>query len=353
MRRRWLVPLLFLALMGVSLSPAMAQAQGVKDGIQSKKARFAAAKKNFRQGRKFLSEKRYGEAVVAFRKAYEITSDGLVMGQVALAYEKAGDYRGALKAYEVYRDALPKRKQRGARIKIRKCKHMIKRGKSKRLAIPEEQKPAPLVPGNKAPKPVLANTKGQNTKAAAPKGAVKAVTPTKADQGQAGAASAGTKTHEGKVAKGATVAKAGKGQASTDNGESQGTVPATLMAESTEGKRFYTWIAAGGAAALALSGLVVGLNAQSKFDELDESCAPTCSPDQVDSVNTRALVADVLLGVAAGAAVTAGVLYFLEGRWNHQEKASAGSRHRLLGRRVIVTPVAGRGTVGLSADITF
>ena len=118
--------------------------------------------------------------------------------------------------------------------------------------------------------------------------------------------------------------------------------------EEQKDKRFYTWIAAGSAAALALSGLVVGLNAQSKYDELNDSCSPNCSEEQVDSVKTRALVADVLFGVAAAAAVTATVLYFLEGRPSAGEEASKSA-----GRRLNIAPVVGGGTYGLSADIRF
>jgi len=42
---------------------------------------------------------RYADAIVEFKKAYEITKDGLVMGQIAEAFAKAGDYESSLERW--------------------------------------------------------------------------------------------------------------------------------------------------------------------------------------------------------------------------------------------------------------
>lgn len=103
-------------------------------------------------------------------------------------------------------------------------------------------------------------------------------------------------------------------------------------------KRLWTWVAAGGATALALGGLVVGLNAQSTYDELEARCAPSCAKPDAETVDRRAIAADALLGSAAVIAAVAVVLYFVEGR------APAGTT---------VNPVAGPGGFGVNAALEY
>jgi hypothetical protein len=126
--------------------------------------------------------------------------------------------------------------------------------------------------------------------------------------------------------------------------------------------RLWTWIAAGTAGALALSALVVGLNAQSKFDDLNNSCKPRCADSEVSSVRTRAIVADVLWGTAAAAAVTSVVLFFVEGRAAAAstgdqkapgEDGGGGDEETVSKRRIRFAPVVGVGNYGLSAHIRF
>ena len=107
MPTRHVMPLLCCVVLGLTLIPDRAAAQ------KKDKAAMAAAKAAFKAGRGFFNEKKYGEAVVSFKKAYEITQDGRVMGQVAMTCEKAGDYECALNAIKIYRDSLPKARQDG------------------------------------------------------------------------------------------------------------------------------------------------------------------------------------------------------------------------------------------------
>ncbi len=60
---------------------------------------------------------------------------------------------------------------------------------------------------------------------------------------------------------------------------------------------------------------------QSKFDSLNKSCGsaaahdpPGCSESDIDAVLLRRNLANVSWGLAAAAAATAGVLFFVEGR---------------------------------------
>lgn len=266
-------------LVALAWTPTRAMAQ--EDG----KPDFAAAKRHFKSGQAFMQMERWGPAVEEFKQAYNITKDGLVMGQVAQAYEKAGDYEGALEAYKVYRDSLPEGERTSAEALIKKCEKLIAEGKSKKLVLPSEAQP----------KPAVGEESGEGT------------TPKKDDDAEEGRSS-----------------------------------------------RLYTWIAAGAAGALALSALVVGLNAQSKYDELSDTCKPACADSEVDSVKTRAIVTDVLWGTAAAAAVAAAVLYFVEGRSLKKEKTYEPSdEEEDFVQRLKISPVMGGGTYGVGANLSF
>jgi tetratricopeptide (TPR) repeat protein len=253
-------------------SPAGAQEPAKPD--------YAEAKKRFKAGQEFLQMDRYADAVAEFRKAYEITRDGLVMGQVAQAYAKAGDYEAALAAIKIYREALPEGERTETNALIVDYEKYVKEGKSKKLILPAE-KTAESQPTEDATRPPPPEVKKRG--------------------------------------------------------------------------RFYTWIAAGATGALAVSALIVGLSAQSKYDELQDKCKPSCSESDVDSVKTRAVTSDVLWGMAAAAAVTTGVLYFLEGRSASKEKPETPGEgeEESVSHRLRVSPVVGVGSYGLRAGFTF
>jgi tetratricopeptide (TPR) repeat protein len=259
---------------------------------QEGKPDFAQAKKHFKSGQAFVQMERYADAVVEFKKAHAITKDDLVMGQVAMAYEKAGDYEAALAAITVYRRALPAGERASVDAMIQKYKKMIKEGRSTKLVLPGEE---PVKPAVKRPD-------------------AEETPPPEPEEGE----------------------------------------------ETGRRGRFYTWIAAGAAGALALSALVVGLNAQSKYDELKGTCGATktCDPDEADSVHTRAVVADVLWGTAAAAAITAGVLFFLEGRSMEEDKRDPmegddEEEEPEFSQRIRISPLVGGGTYGIGAKLDF
>jgi hypothetical protein len=84
--------------------------------------------------------------------------------------------------------------------------------------------------------------------------------------------------------------------------------------------RKWTWVAGGSTVALTGAAAAVGLSMQSRFDDLKGSCgrgSPEqlgCSQSDIDSVHTLQVTANVLWGLAGAAAITTGVLFFVEGR---------------------------------------
>lgn len=104
--------------------------------------------------------------------------------------------------------------------------------------------------------------------------------------------------------------------------------------------RKWTWVAASSSVVLAGSAIAFGLSMRSKYDSLNRSCgseSPSyegCSSGDINSVTWRRNTANVLWGLSAAAAVTAGVLFVVEGRG------------------VAVVPMAGQAT-GLVAQASY
>jgi hypothetical protein len=104
--------------------------------------------------------------------------------------------------------------------------------------------------------------------------------------------------------------------------------------------RKWTWVVGGAAVVFAGTAGVIGGLAQSRFSDLKKSCGkdatsgPGCSESDIDALQTRMTTANVLFGLAGAAAVTAGILFLVEGH------------------RVAVAPMAGE-TRGLLAEVRF
>jgi hypothetical protein len=105
--------------------------------------------------------------------------------------------------------------------------------------------------------------------------------------------------------------------------------------------RKWTWMAAGSAVVFAGGGAIFGASMQSKFDSLNHSCGSesgttnaSCSESDIEKVTLRRNVANLFWGLSGAAAVTAGLLFFIEGR------------------SVQVMPVAGE-TAGILARTTY
>ncbi len=104
--------------------------------------------------------------------------------------------------------------------------------------------------------------------------------------------------------------------------------------------RKWTWVAASSSVALAAGAVGFGLSMKSKYDSLNRSCGSDspgylgCSSGDISSVTWRRNTANVMWGLSAAAAVTAGVLFVVEGH------------------DVAVAPLAGDAT-GLLARVTY
>jgi hypothetical protein len=104
--------------------------------------------------------------------------------------------------------------------------------------------------------------------------------------------------------------------------------------------RKWTWVATGVAAVFTVGAVSAGIAMQSKFDSLNSSCGSTsvkqqgCTRSDYDALDARRGAANVMWGLAGAAVVTAGVLFYLEGR------------------SVTVAPLAGT-TAGLVASVRY
>jgi len=101
--------------------------------------------------------------------------------------------------------------------------------------------------------------------------------------------------------------------------ETLGNIPVDLASSDGRPARFYTWVAAGGAGAFIIGGTILGLLAKSDFDDLDQRypdgrVTSKADLDKRDSGHTKAVAADVMFGLAIGAATTSLILFFHEGR---------------------------------------
>jgi len=117
----------------------------------------------------------------------------------------------------------------------------------------------------------------------------------------------------------------------------------TRSAEPSDGwwlGRKWTWVAAGAAVAFTAGAAIAGTAMQSKFDSLNSSCGigstqrQGCTQSDLGALNTRRDTANVMWVLAGASAVTAGALFYFEGR------------------PVTVAPLAGE-TTGLLASVRY
>lgn len=82
----------------------------------------------------------------------------------------------------------------------------------------------------------------------------------------------------------------------------------------------------GGVGILAIGGFaILGATAKSDLDDLKSTCAPYCAESDLDSVKSRMLVADILLGTGAVALVV-GAILILTHKSGEPARASASGR---------------------------
>jgi hypothetical protein len=104
--------------------------------------------------------------------------------------------------------------------------------------------------------------------------------------------------------------------------------------------RTWTWVAAGSTVALVAASTIASVSMKSKFDSLNQSCGSGsagyagCSESDIRGVTDRKNLANALWAISGAAAVTTGILFFVEGR------------------RVDVVPMAGAWP-GLTARMSY
>ncbi len=90
--------------------------------------------------------------------------------------------------------------------------------------------------------------------------------------------------------------------------------------------RLYSYIAGGvGAAGLIGFAVVGGIGKGQENDLRDQHCSPNCSRSDTDSIKTKYIVADVLLGVGIAGVATGVTLFFLS--QPKKEPAQSGKLH--------------------------
>jgi hypothetical protein len=86
--------------------------------------------------------------------------------------------------------------------------------------------------------------------------------------------------------------------------------------------RTYFWTGVGTTGALVIGAVVAGLAANSKFNELHDSCGRTtagCTESQIGTAKSRVAVTNVLWALAGAAAVTTGIVLYVD---NHETGAT-------------------------------
>ena len=96
--------------------------------------------------------------------------------------------------------------------------------------------------------------------------------------------------------------------------------------------RRWTWIAVAGAVVAGGVGMGLGISASSEYGEYkDPATSVSRYPELEDSIETKSTAANAMFGVAGGLALTAVVLYFVEGHLASRNRAALEPRSRWVG----------------------
>jgi tetratricopeptide (TPR) repeat protein len=248
---------LALAVLGSILVTAPASAQSESE----------AAKAAFQEGKRAYNLGRWEEALAGFEKAYKLSGDTVLLFNVAQAHRMAGHLEEALVSYRAFLREQPRSPNRGlAESWIAAIEAKLRARKLDPAAPGAHQPPALGEPGPAA-----------SATPAPPIGA-----PARGRDGRPERASADL-----------GLTRPGPG------------APERHL-------RTSSWVGLGVTAALAGGTVAAGLAVRNRFAELRDSCGQTvagCSEADVDSVKTRVLVTNVLLGLTGASAVLTGLTF--------------------------------------------
>jgi tetratricopeptide (TPR) repeat protein len=133
-------------------APAFAES-GKSKKVEASKDAEAEARRLFREGDRLYAEGDYEGAVTAFEKAYELSRKEALKYNLANAYERLGRYEAALTAL---RDYLPYTKPEEQDVVRRRIEKLEKRVEEQRLKAQEAQSNTGSAPGSTAPAPAIA-----------------------------------------------------------------------------------------------------------------------------------------------------------------------------------------------------
>ena len=105
--------LILSILLGLSVANAQEGAEGEDAEI---------AKRLYLNGKMLFEEERYGDAVTAWNKAYEMSHKPVVLYNVAIAYEKLEEYQKSIDTLYQYRIYAPREEQDELLVKIEELK---------------------------------------------------------------------------------------------------------------------------------------------------------------------------------------------------------------------------------------
>ena len=306
MRLRSLIVLLAATFVGGICPVAVAQAPD-----------YAAAKKHYTTGQVALSEKRYSDAVREFGAAYEITKDPVLFFKIGEAHDGAGDCAKALPYYERYvKQGKPVGEHLAAtEQRIATCKRKVAR----------ESSPPPTEPTTE--KPPVEKSPDEKQKLVTEK------------SGGAGSPSA-----------------AGSGEAVVD------AQPSAFTDQPTSWKRTTAWISVGLTVAFATTGVVMGLSASSREEDIENlvgfrdaagdpstytGTTKTRYDDLVDEGDRFNLLSRVAFGIAGATAITAAIFFVIDSGGGESRPGTVATRRPSLA----VTP--SRAGVAVNAGWEF
>jgi tetratricopeptide (TPR) repeat protein len=209
-----------------------------------------AARVAFQEGKRAYNLGRWEEALAGFEKAYKLSGDTVLLFNVAQAHRLAGHLEEALVSYRAFLREQPSSPNRGL------AESWIAVVEAKRKAHQAD----PTAPSVRPP------ARGE------PRSAAPAGVPARDQRAP--------------------------------------TLDVTRPAPAHV--RTLSWVGLGVTAALAGGTVIAGLLARGRFSELRDSCGQTaagCSDAEVDSVKTRVLVTNVLLGLTGASAVLTGLTF--------------------------------------------
>ncbi len=300
----------------------------------------AKAKELFNAGKKLYDQGKYGDAVQKFEAAFEARPHPVIYFNIGKCYELMGESgKGetgkALRAYRDYLRALPDASDKQAvgdsianlerKLKDRGLQQVLVFADPVTAKIEIDGKDLGVQPASTelspGPHKLVAKADGYTpVERTFTMSSVRSqeVTINLAPVGSTPAVADAPRKDDGlKQPAGSTLEPTG-----TTTGTTTGT-PEAIVAKKPPpqqgGKRIFTWVAAGGAVVAGGVGAGLGVVAGGASSQLrDPATAATRTRPQADALvaqaNSMSLGANIAYGVAGAAAVTAVILFFVEGR---------------------------------------